>query len=276
MNRKYYIVLPYQRKGPYNIEELKKQKITKDTLIWTFELNEPIKAGDLTELNSIWQELENNPINEDVPPPPPDLTEPPVMEEIPSEQPDEAPERNEENTPLFDNNDLPKFDDEDTPPPIFNNDDTPGENFNPPPSQEPEKIITPPPIPNEPTNKNEPPTPPPPIQDKPIELENPQSSPPPPIITQPSSQSNFSYQETTFKNSVPPKPKDYIIWSILTAIFCCNVFSIASFITGIQCKNKYIAGQYEEAKKLSKTTLIILIIGTVITALFWIAAFAEK
>ncbi len=263
MNRKYYIVLQYQRKGPFNIEELKKQNITKDTLIWTFELNNPVKAGDLPELNSIWTELENNKTNEDVPPPPPpDLTETPLKEEQPTDQPVKEPETNEDKPPLFDDNNLPKFDDENTPPPLFDNNKPPEEETPPTPSQEPEEDnITSPPIPDDTTNKKEPTTPPP---------------PPPPIITQTTSQTNDSSQETSFSSQTHKKPNDYIIWSILSLVLCCNLISIGSLVTGIQCKNKYIAGQYEEAEKLSKTTLLILIIGTALTALSWIFLFTTN
>lgn len=263
MNRKYYIVLQYQRKGPFNIEELKKQNITKDTLIWTFELNNPVKAGDLPELNTIWTELKNNITNEEVPPPPPpDLTEPPLKEEQPTDQPVKEPETNEDKTSLFNDNDLPKFDDENTPPPLFNNDKPPVEETPPTPSQKPEEDnITPPPIPDDSTDKKEP-TPPP---------------PPPPIITQTTSkQTNYSSKEPIFNDKIHKKPNDYIIWSILTLIFCCNLISIGSLITGIQCKNKYIAGQYEEAEKLSKTTLLILIIGVALSVLSWIFIFAAN
>lgn len=253
MNRKYYIVLPYQRKGPYNIEELKKQKITKDTLIWTFEINDPVKAGDLPELENVWAEIENNISNEDVPPPPSssNVTGGSKKEEVSTEQPTETSETDKEDTSLFDDNDLPKFDDESTPPPLFKDEKTPVDEEPLQSPQQPEDNIIPPPIPQE---KKETKTP----------------STPPPIIIQNSSQSNYYSEKVTSKENVHKKPNDYIIWSILSFIFCCNIFAIASFITGNQCKNKYIAGQYEDAEKLSKTTLIILITGIVLSILAWI------
>ena len=56
MKRKYYIVEKYRRKGPFNIQELQKQGITKDSMIWSFELSDPIIASELDELSSLFTE----------------------------------------------------------------------------------------------------------------------------------------------------------------------------------------------------------------------------
>ncbi len=54
--RKYFIVAGYQRKGPYSIDELRERKITKDTLIWFFELSEPKPAGEIEQIKDAFSE----------------------------------------------------------------------------------------------------------------------------------------------------------------------------------------------------------------------------
>ena len=56
--KEYYIHNGKENRGPFNIEELKDQKITKDTPVWSNDMQNWKKAGEVDELKSI---LSNNP-----------------------------------------------------------------------------------------------------------------------------------------------------------------------------------------------------------------------
>lgn len=56
--KEYYIHNGKDNRGPLNIEELKDQKITKDTPVWSNDMHNWKKAGEVDELKSI---LSNNP-----------------------------------------------------------------------------------------------------------------------------------------------------------------------------------------------------------------------
>lgn len=56
--KEYYIHNGNDNRGPFNIEELKDQKITKDTPVWSNDMQNWKKAGEVDELKSI---LSNNP-----------------------------------------------------------------------------------------------------------------------------------------------------------------------------------------------------------------------
>ena len=56
--KEYYIHNGKDNRGPLNIEELKDQKITKDTPVWSNDMQNWKKAGEVDELKSI---LSNNP-----------------------------------------------------------------------------------------------------------------------------------------------------------------------------------------------------------------------
>lgn len=56
--KEYYTHNGKDNRGPFNIEELKDQKITKDTPVWSNDMQNWKKAGEVDELKSI---LSNNP-----------------------------------------------------------------------------------------------------------------------------------------------------------------------------------------------------------------------
>lgn len=49
-----------------------------------------------------------------------------------------------------------------------------------------------------------------------------------------------------------PKPKNWLVESILVTIFCCLPFGIAGIVFASQVNSKYDAGDYEGALKASK------------------------
>jgi hypothetical protein len=70
--KEYYVHKGEDNSGPFNIEELKNQKITKDTPIWSYEMEDWKKAGEIDELKIILQTIPppiyNSPKNEFVKP----------------------------------------------------------------------------------------------------------------------------------------------------------------------------------------------------------------
>jgi len=257
MNRKYYIVLPYQRKGPYNVEELKQFDITPETLIWAFEFNEPQKAKDIPDLKVLLEQTKVS--KEDTPPPPPtsenneiEETKKTVEEEIDIPEAEETKKEKEiieqkivEEEKEIEENKLEKqIESKET---IEQEKDI----------QETEEINKGKNVIEENKLGKEAET-----EKKEEKLEDNVPSTPTMISYK---KEDYTEQETYKKTHNDhhwgEKPKDYIVWSILSLFFCWNIVAIASLITGIITNNQYKAGDYETAKKMSKTTLIILLVS---------------
>ena len=49
-----------------------------------------------------------------------------------------------------------------------------------------------------------------------------------------------------------PRPKNYLIESILVTIFCCQPFGIVGIVFGSQVNSKFSLGDYEGAKDASE------------------------
>lgn len=48
-----------------------------------------------------------------------------------------------------------------------------------------------------------------------------------------------------------PKPDNYLVWAILTTLFCCLPFGIAAIVFASKVDGLYTAGQYAEAQRAS-------------------------
>ncbi|MDI1255650.1 MAG: DUF4339 domain-containing protein [Flavobacterium sp.] len=72
--KKYYIEINGQQSEPLSLEELKKQKITKETLVWFEGQDDWIKAGNIQELEVIFKSIPP-PIKKVTPPPVPIMKE---------------------------------------------------------------------------------------------------------------------------------------------------------------------------------------------------------
>ncbi|CAH1799060.1 unnamed protein product [Owenia fusiformis] len=59
----------------------------------------------------------------------------------------------------------------------------------------------------------------------------------------------------------PARPPDYLVWSILTTLFCSPCLGITAIIMSIQSKNSAQEGNMEEAKKKSDTAKMLNIVG---------------
>ncbi|MDR0758052.1 MAG: CD225/dispanin family protein [Tannerella sp.] len=53
-------------------------------------------------------------------------------------------------------------------------------------------------------------------------------------------------------NVPPPMPENYLVWAILTTMFCCWPVGIFAIINSTKVSSAYIAGDYEGAQKASE------------------------
>ncbi|MGE3824202.1 MAG: GYF domain-containing protein [Bacteroidia bacterium] len=81
--KKYFIHIDAEQKGPFDLEELKGHKITKETLVWFDGLSEWTKAEFIAELKEVLT-VTPPPINKQAPPPPP-IDQTKKKEEVKSE-----------------------------------------------------------------------------------------------------------------------------------------------------------------------------------------------
>lgn len=69
-------------------------------------------------------------------------------------------------------------------------------------------------------------------------------------------------------------PNNYLVWAILTTIFCCIPFGIVSIVKAVEVNSKFTAGDYEGALQSSlaakKWATIAAIVGIVIAILYFI------
>lgn len=64
--------------------------------------------------------------------------------------------------------------------------------------------------------------------------------------------------------SAPQMPQNYLLWSILAAIFCCTVPAIVAIIYGSIVSTKYWSRDYEGARHASRTAEIWIIVSIVL------------
>jgi len=74
--------------------------------------------------------------------------------------------------------------------------------------------------------------------------------------------------------NIPAKPNNYLVWAILSTVFCCLVTGIVSIVYSSKVNEAYAGGNYEEAIKASKTAKMWLFIGLGISLLFWVVYIA--
>jgi len=72
-----------------------------------------------------------------------------------------------------------------------------------------------------------------------------------------------------------PKPANYLVWAILSTLFCCLPLGIASIVFAAQVDGKYNSGDYagaveasEKAKKFAKWSAISTVIIYIVLILF--------
>ncbi len=71
----------------------------------------------------------------------------------------------------------------------------------------------------------------------------------------------------------PQKPDNYLVWAILSTIFCCLPFGIVSIVFSTQVDSLYYNGQYEAAAakaKSAKTWAIVSAISALVILLIYL------
>ena len=71
----------------------------------------------------------------------------------------------------------------------------------------------------------------------------------------------------------PPMPENYLVWAILSTIFCCIPLGIVSIIHSTKVSSAYAAGDYEGALKASKDAKKWAIWGAVAGGVFIVVYF---
>lgn len=66
---------------------------------------------------------------------------------------------------------------------------------------------------------------------------------------------------------MPNKPDNYLVWSILTTLFCCLPFGIVAIIKSCAVDTAYNMGKIEEAQEAAAAAKKWCIIGAVCGAL---------
>lgn len=122
--------------------------------------------------------------------------------------------------------------------------------------------FTPPPVPGK--------TPPPIPQKTPDNFTDINPSVPPQIPDNDDDRKEFERNETTIihepsqSESMPPT---FLIWSILSTVFCCFIPGIVAIIFSSQVSTKYYSGDTEGAQRASKIAEIWIIISFVLGVL---------
>ena len=71
-----------------------------------------------------------------------------------------------------------------------------------------------------------------------------------------------------------PKPQNYLVFAILTTIFCCQITGIISIIYAAKVNGLYAEGKFNEAITASKNAKTWNIVGLSIGLLVWLAVIA--
>lgn len=61
--------------------------------------------------------------------------------------------------------------------------------------------------------------------------------------------------------NIPPKPDNYLVWAILSTIFCCIPTGIASIIFASKVNEAYARGEYDEALRASRNAKTWALVG---------------
>lgn len=63
--------------------------------------------------------------------------------------------------------------------------------------------------------------------------------------------------------NLPPKPDNYLAWSILATIFCCLPFGIVAIVKSSQVDSLWTTGNYDAARKAADEAQTWCIIAAV-------------
>ena len=64
-------------------------------------------------------------------------------------------------------------------------------------------------------------------------------------------------------------PEDYLVWSILTTVFCCQPLGIVAIIYSAKVESRFLCGDYDGAQEASDKAKKFLTISAILGAVFW-------
>jgi predicted secreted protein len=86
-----------------------------------------------------------------------------------------------------------------------------------------------------------------------------------------------------FNQPSGPKPDNYLVWAILSTLFCCLPLGVASIVFAAQVDGKYNSGDFagaqqssEKAKKFAMWSAIAGVVIAVLYILFFVALAASS
>lgn len=101
----------------------------------------------------------------------------------------------------------------------------------------------------------------PPLQNNPEPQPEPQQAYTPP---QPQAYPQPQPQPAVNEQPHGPKPSNYLVWAILSTIFCCLPFGIVSIVYAAKVDNLWNTGQYVQAQDASRKAKIWMLVGVII------------
>lgn len=85
-------------------------------------------------------------------------------------------------------------------------------------------------------------------------------------------QNQQPYQPNYAEGQRPPKPDNYLVWAILSTIFCCLPLGIASIVYSSKVDGQYNAGDFigaqDSANKAKKFAMWAAISGVIVAVLY--------
>jgi len=267
--RKYFVVEGFQRKGPFDIEELIQMGISKETLIWTFELGSEKPAGEINELESVFsvsvdikqpeeQNEKSAPTSDNVKSDEELLAE---YEKIKQEQIEKEKAKEE-----IIQNEIVQDGEESKLENINFSDEKLEEKIE--IVKEPEEVV----IKEKPNIKKD-------LNDLVIQLQEKRNETTYQSTSSQNSQNKYQnkeYSSTTFSSvNKGEKPKTYILLAVLS-IFCCMPLGIAGLVFSTQVEKKYNEGDLTGSQIASRNALIFSIISLIGGFIFAIIALAAQ
>ncbi len=72
------------------------------------------------------------------------------------------------------------------------------------------------------------------------------------------------YQQPSYQQPYGPRPDSWLVWSILTTIFCFLPTGVAAIVFSAQVDSYWGQGRYEDARRAAKRAKILNIIGAAV------------
>ena len=93
------------------------------------------------------------------------------------------------------------------------------------------------------------------------------AAPPPPPVTPVYNTTGGSFNDSAMK---PPMPDNYLVWAILSTVFCCLPLGIVSIINSTKVSSAYSMGDYTGAQKASDDAKKWAIWSAVASCIVWV------